>query len=77
MIRSFQASFSDASECSNYRSEKNVENIQFNGREREEVFKEDPERNATICLPNGFCRNRETTVDPLPCCKQRVQEQIC
>ena len=32
--------------------------------EREEMFKED-------------CRKRETNVDPLPCCKQRVEEQKC
>ena len=46
-----------------------------NGREREEMLKEDLERNVTLCLHNSFCRNRETNVDPLPCCKQRVEEQ--
>ena len=25
----------------------------------------------------SFCRNRENNVDPLPCCKQRVEEQKC
>ena len=45
------------------------------GREREEKLKEDLERNVTLCLHNSFCRNRETNVDPLPCCKQRAEEQ--
>ena len=47
------------------------------GREQEEMLKEDLERNVTLCLPNSFCRNRESNVDPLPCCKQRVEEQKC
>ena len=46
-----------------------------NGREKEEMLKEDLERNLTSCLHNSFCRNRESNVDPLPCCKQRVEEQ--
>ena len=45
------------------------------GREKEEMLKEDLERNVTLCLHNSFCRNREYNVDPLPCCKQRVEEQ--
>ena len=45
--------------------------------EKEEMFKEDLERNVTLCLHNSFCRKRETNVDPLPCCKQRVEEQKC
>ena len=45
------------------------------GREREEMLKEDLERNLTLCLHNSFCRNMETNVDPLPCCKQRVEGQ--
>ena len=45
------------------------------GREREEMLKEDLKRNVTLCLHNSFCRNRETNVDPLPSCKQRVEEQ--
>ena len=48
-----------------------------NGREKEEMFKEDLERNVTLCLHNSFCRIRESNVDPLPCCKQRVEEQKC
>ena len=48
-----------------------------NGRENEEKLKEDLERNVTLCLHNSFCRNRESNVDPLPCCKQRVEEQKC
>ena len=48
-----------------------------NGREKEEMLKEDLERNLTLCLHNSFCRNRESNVDPLPCCKQRVEEQKC
>ena len=47
------------------------------GREREEMLKEVLERNVTLCLHNSFCRNRRTSVDPLPCCKQRVEEQKC
>ena len=47
------------------------------GRERKEMLREDFERNASLCLHNSFCRNRETNVDPLPCCKQRVEEQKC
>ena len=47
------------------------------GRGKEETLKEDLERNLTLCLHNSFCRNRETNVDPLPCCKQRVEEQKC
>ena len=47
------------------------------GREKEEMMKEDLERNVTLCLHNSFCRNRETNVDPLPCCKQRLEEQRC
>ena len=47
------------------------------GREKEEMLKEDLERNVTLCLHTSFCRNRESNVDPLPCCKQRVEEQKC
>ena len=47
------------------------------GREREEMLKEDLERNVTLCLHNSFCRNIETNEDLLPCCKQRVEEQKC
>ena len=45
-----------------------------NGREKEEEYLE---RNVTFGLHNSFCRNREFTFDPLPCCKQRVEEQKC
>ena len=45
------------------------------GREKEEILKEDLERNVTLCLHNSFCRNREANVDPLPCSKQRVEQQ--
>ena len=47
------------------------------GRGKEEMLKEDLERNVTLCLHNSFCRNGETNVDPLPCCNQRVEEQKC
>ena len=47
------------------------------GREKEEMLKEDLERNVTLCLHNSFCRNRQSNVDPLPCCKQRVEVQKC
>ena len=46
-------------------------------REKEEMLSEDLERNVTLCLHNSFCRNRESNVDPLPCCKQRLEEQKC
>ena len=46
-----------------------------NGSEKEEMFKEDLERNATLCFHNSFCRNRESNVDPLPCCKQRIERR--
>ena len=45
------------------------------GRETEEMLKADLEINVTLCLHNSFCRNRETSIDPLPCCKQMVKEQ--
>ena len=32
------------------------------GREREEMLKEDLERNLTLFLHNSFCRNRETNI---------------
>ena len=51
--------------------------IECDGRESEEKLKEDLERNVTLCLHNSICRNRETSVNPLPCCKQRVEEQKC
>ena len=47
------------------------------GKEKEEMLKEALERNVTLCLHSSFCRNRESNVDPLPCCKQRVEEQKC
>ena len=48
------------------------------GKEKEEMLKEDLERNVTLCLHNSFCRNRESNVDPVPCCKQRgVEVQKC
>ena len=31
----------------------------------------------TLCLHNSFCRNRETNLDPLRCCKQLVEKQKC
>ena len=48
-----------------------------NGREKEEMLKEDLERNVSLYLHNSFCRNIYSNVDPLPCCKQRVEEQKC
>ena len=47
------------------------------GKEKEEMLKEDLERNVILSLHNSFCRNRESNVDRLPCCKQRVEEQKC
>ena len=46
-------------------------------REEDKVLKEDLEKNVTLCLHNRLCRIRETSVDTLPCCKQRVEEQKC
>ena len=48
-----------------------------NGREKKEMFKEDLERNVTLCFRDSFCRNRESIVDPIPCCRQKVEEQKC
>ena len=31
----------------------------------------------TLCLRNSFCRKWETNVNPLPCYKQKVEEQRC
>ena len=47
------------------------------GREREEMLKEDLKRNVTMCFYDSFCKNREMSVDPLACCKQSVEEQKC
>ena len=47
------------------------------GRKEEEILTEDLERNVTLCLHNSFCRIRKTIVDPLLCCKQRLEEQRC
>ena len=30
-----------------------------------------------VVIHYSFCRNRKSNVDPLPCCKQRVEEQKC
>ena len=51
---------------------RNSRTIECNGREKEAMLKEDLERNVTLCLHNSFCRNRESNVDTLPFCKQRV-----
>ena len=50
---------------------------EHSAKEKEETLKEDLEKNVTLCLTNSFCRNRESNMDPLPCCKQRVEEQKC
>ena len=49
-VESFQASFHNTSECSNYRSEKALKTIDCYGRERENKMKEDLERNTTLCI---------------------------
>ena len=46
-----------------------LKKIDCDGRERNEILKEDLEKNVTLCLHNSFCRNWETNEDPLPCCK--------
>ena len=38
---------------------------------------EDLERNVMLYLHKSFCRNRESNVENIPCCKQRVEEQKC
>ena len=50
---------------------------EWDGRKRRERLEEELERNVTLCLHNSFCRNRETNVDPLPCCKQRIEGKKC
>ena len=54
-----------------------VRTIDLEGRGQKDMLREDVERNVMLCLHSGFCRNTETSVDPLPCCKQRVKEQKC
>ena len=51
--------------------------VECDRRENEEMLKEHLERNVTLCLHGSLCRNRETNVDHLPCCKQWVEEQKC
>ena len=48
---------------------------EYDCREKAEMLKEDLERNVKLCLHNSFCRNRESNIDPLPCFKQRLEEQ--
>ena len=50
---------------------------EWDGRKRGERLEEELERNVTLCLHNSFCRNRETNVDPIPCCKQRIERKKC
>ena len=69
--RGFQASFCNSLECSDHRSEENV----YKKRKRKRRNVEG--RLGEFCLHNSFCRNRETNVDPLPGCKQRVEKQKC
>ena len=52
-----------------------VRTIDRKGRGREDLLREALQTNVKLCLHISFCRNRETAVDPLPCCKQRVEEQ--
>ena len=54
---------------------RNLKTIGCDGREKEEMFKKDLERNMTLCLHSS--RNRDTTVDPLTCFKQNGEEQRC
>ena len=68
-VYSSDARFLHASECSNYRNKKNLKDINCDRREEEKILVQDFDRNVTLCLRNSFYRNSETTVDPLPCCK--------
>ena len=45
------------------------------GREKEEMLKVDQKRNVTLCFHEPFCRNRETSVDPLHSCKKWVVQK--
>ena len=54
-----------------------LKTVDSDGRDTEERLKIDLERNVKLCLHSSFCRNRKITVDPLPCCKQRLEEQSC
>ena len=58
-------------------SERTSRTSECDGRKIEGTLKEDLEKNVTLCLHNSFCRKRESNVDALPCCKQRVEEQKC
>ena len=51
---SSQSSFYNSSQSSYYRSEENVEKSECDGRGREEMLKEDLERNVSLCLHNSF-----------------------
>ena len=54
-------------------TKRTLKTIGFAGREKEEKLKEDLERNVTLCLYNSFCRNMQTNIDPLSCCRQRLE----
>ena len=41
------------------------------------MLREDLKRNVKLGLHNSFYRNRESNVDPLPGCKQRVEMLKC
>ena len=56
---------------------KNSRTSERSAKEKTEMLNQNLERNVTLCLHNSFCRNRESNVDPLPFCKQRVEEQKC
>ena len=54
-----------------------LKTVDCDGTERQEKLKEDLETSVTLCFHNSFYRNRETNVDLLACCKQRVDQQRC
>ena len=72
-IKSFHASFLDSSECGNHCGEEDFEKKDCDGREKEKKLKENLESNVTFCVRNSLCRNRETTVDPIPRYEQIVE----
>ena len=64
--RSFKRAFVTHRKTVTTSVKKTSRTSEIDGREKEEMLKEDLERNVTLCLHNSFCRNRETIVDPLP-----------
>ena len=75
--RSFQRAFVTHRNAVTTAVKKISRTSERSGKEKDEMLKEDLERNVTLSPHNSFCRNRESNVDHLHCYKQRVEEQKC